>query len=71
MKQVTGSQLHLQGIQEATRSGPVGFHRKVNVGFGGSQVLGSEVSLGLGWTASCIQSGPFTLFLQPKGTGTP
>lgn len=60
--QVTRSQLHLQDLREASS--------QCRLWWRSSPVLGLEVSLGLGWGV-WIQSGPFTLLLQGKGTGTP
>lgn len=70
--QVTRSQLHLQDIREATGSGLVwaAQQSQCRLWWRSSPVLGLEVSLGLGWGV-WIQSGPFTLLLQGKGSRTP
>lgn len=71
MGQVTVSQLLLQGIQEATRSGPVWASQEsqCRLWWQSSPVLGSEVSLGLGWTESGFSLGLSPSSCSPRAQG--
>lgn len=72
---MTGNQLHLQGIQEPLGLDLAGLHRKFSVGLGALGAVKSNAEVrgqsGATMEVSGFHLGPFTLFLQPKGTETP